>query len=573
MSRSLFFGSVRRLLQTAWTSQRNTALNREFPDGENEPWSPSRREFLQTSAVVSLAAFVPAGLGSGCGTPSDSALPEKARIAIVGAGMAGLHCAYRLKQAGVIAKVFEANNRVGGRMFTGRGLFADGQVCELGGEFIDSNHVAMRELATEFAITIDDLTAGASAGLIDELFYFEGRQIPEAEIVAAFEPLAAIMATTVEAAEADDDEFERIDAMSIVEWLDEQNAAPILKKILIEAYIGEYGLEAEEQSVFNLLYLIDYEEADPFHIFGDSDERYHVHTGSDTLTTRLAERLEGQIELESKLLAIRELQSGDYELSLNQSGQTIKATFDHVVLAIPFTTLRQVTLDVEMDDDKREAIDEIGYGTNAKLMGGFTSRLWREDHNASGSVFTDNGIQSLWDSSRGQSGTAGLLTNYVGGKLGEAIGAGTPEERMAESLVGIEDIFAGAAQAYTKDSAVRMHWPTAPFALGSYTCYRPGQWIYYGEEGRRVKNLHFCGEHCSLDFQGYMEGACETGAMVAAELLDDLALPLPAAMHRTLEHKLVLPQACYHGDQHDKLRRNQRRRLSRRPRTVLEPVS
>jgi flavin-dependent amine oxidoreductase len=40
-----------------------------------------------------------------------------------------------------------------------------------------------------------------------------------------------------------------------------------------------------------------------------------------------------------------------------------------------------------------------------------------------------------------------------------------------------------------------------------------------------VGNLHFCGEHCSVDFQGFMEGACETSARVAAALLQELKRP------------------------------------------------
>jgi monoamine oxidase len=92
-----------------------------------------------------------------------------------------------------------------------------------------------------------------------------------------------------------------------------------------------------------------------------------------------------------------------------------------------------------------------------------------------------------------------------------------------------------------------MHWPTHPHTLGSYACYRPGQWAFYGIEGAREGNVHFCGEHCSLEFQGYMEGAAETGALVAAAILDDLGLE-PSPMHRRIvERKLVLPHPAVDG--------------------------
>jgi monoamine oxidase len=62
----------------------------------------------------------------------------------------------------------------------------------------------------------------------------------------------------------------------------------------------------------------------------------------------------------------------------------------------------------------------------------------------------------------------------------------------------------------------------------SYACYLPGQWTSIcGAEGERVGNLHFAGEHTSLDFQGFMEGGCESGQRAAQEILVDLGLAAP----------------------------------------------
>ena len=62
------------------------------------------------------------------------------RIVIVGAGLAGLTSAYRLKQDGVISTIYEATNRVGGRCWTRRGYFKEDQMIERGGELIDTGH-------------------------------------------------------------------------------------------------------------------------------------------------------------------------------------------------------------------------------------------------------------------------------------------------------------------------------------------------------------------------------------------------------------------------------------------------
>src|SRR3954468_8172740 len=86
------------------------------------------------------------------------------RIVVVGAGLAGLTAAYRLQQAGYAAQVFEGSERVGGRCRTGRGAFADGQIYEHGGELIDSNHLAIKHLASELGLTLDNLVQAETNG-------------------------------------------------------------------------------------------------------------------------------------------------------------------------------------------------------------------------------------------------------------------------------------------------------------------------------------------------------------------------------------------------------------------------
>ncbi len=76
-----------------------------------------------------------------------------------------------------------------------------------------------------------------------------------------------------------------------------------------------------------------------------------------------------------------------------------------------------------------------------------------------------------------------------------------------------------ASPTSSNDKAARFHWPTYPFTKASYACYLPGQWTTIaGAEIKPVGNLYFAGEHCSRDFQGFMNGGAETGKQVAQEL-------------------------------------------------------
>jgi monoamine oxidase len=121
------------------------------------------------------------------------------------------------------------------------------------------------------------------------------------------------------------------------------------------------------------------------------------------------------------------------------------------------------------------------------------------------------------------------------------VGGVDPEEHFRSIVAELEPVFPGIEAAYVEGSARRMHWPEAPFARGSYTCYRPGQWAFWQLEGERIDNVHFCGEHTSPDFQGWMEGAAETGAFAAAEVLNDLGIEYPPALAAILDGKLPQP--------------------------------
>jgi monoamine oxidase len=150
-------------------------------------------------------------------------------------------------------------------------------------------------------------------------------------------------------------------------------------------------------------------------------------------------------------------------------------------------------------------------------------------------VLTGLPFQLCWETSRLQEGRSGILTNFTGGRRGLEIAGGAPEERAREFARMLDRVFPGVS-GDRNDKQARFLWPTFKWALGSYACYRPGQWTgFAGEEGRRVENLHFAGEHTSETAQGFMEGGCETGERVAREILEGLgkvAVAFPRRLRR-----------------------------------------
>jgi monoamine oxidase len=481
----------------------------------------TRREFLRESAAAgaALSAF-------GLLAPRARAAAPAGTTVVVGAGLAGLTAAYRLEQAGVVAQVHEASTRIGGRCWSGT---LGGQVYEHGGELIDQGHNQIRNLAQELGLRLDNLVQGETNGT-ELTSWFDGARYSYEEatddIKAAWQKIhsdasAASYPTLFNLSTARGRE---LDAMSIVDWIEETFEGGIDSKIgqlLDVAYNIEYGAESSMQSSLNLIYLLAYAGQGQFRVFGKSNEKYHVQGGNDQITSQLAARLDGQITLGSELVAIRVTAAGRWELTFRQGSATRVVTADRVVLALPFSILRS-SVDFSragFEALKVTAIQEQGMGTNSKLHLQFRNRNWRT-RGFNGETYSDRGYQCTWEVTRAQPGTAGILVNYTGGNYGSTFGSGTPTSRANQFLAQVGPVLPGLQW---NGNATIDFWPGIEWARGSYSFWKVGQYTKFaGIERVRQGTCHFAGEHTSVDFQGYLNGAVESGERAAGEILADL---------------------------------------------------
>lgn len=496
MARTPLFGMLQRSLRA---------------HGLEGPRALSRRSFLVMSAALAAC--------SGAGAGRD--------IAIVGCGVAGLTAAYRLKNAGQRVTLYEASDRLGGRMFTRRDFNEDGQFCELGGELVDSNHEALRMLAGELGVEIQRVAPEGG----EEFYHIDGRLRTQRDMIdpatgqGAFARLAPRIADD-QAALLDADEnwtqaARVLDALPLRDYLTRvSNLAPAWAiEILDIAYRGEYGLPTGEQSALNLIDFISTETAHGFHIFGDSDEAFRIAGGSSSLPEALAERLANTPHRRQHALAAIARTETGVRLTFDAPGG--RADFEHqaVVLALPFTKLRTVEgLDaLGLGDDKLRAIRELGYGDNSKLMVSTRTRPWTTAQwpaPSAGAFYTDR-AQLIWETSRAQTGEHGILTNFLQGQQDRAAA-------LEGMRAGLGALSADSAAALDETNVAFMAWARQPFALGSYSTVRVGQYTTLlehtatpSEDGR----IHFAGEHTSVDFMGFMNGAVESGERAAAALL------------------------------------------------------
>jgi len=484
----------------------------------------SRRDFLKAAAATAGAlALRPRA------APANAATAP--RIVIVGAGLAGLSCAYRLKQAGYAAQVYEAADRVGGRCWTLRGAFDDGQIVERGGELIDQGHTAIRQLAQELRLDLDNLLQAEKNGT-DPFYYFDGQPYTYAQAVDDLNGVYQKLHRDVSEASyptlyyLSTERGRQLDQMSIIDWINESVPGGIdskLGQLLDVAYNIEYGAESSQQSSLNLLYLLGYSGQGQLRIFGPSNEKYHVRGGNDQIVMEMADTLPGQVNLGNELIAIKLNTNGSYTLTLKSGKSTRDVTADKVVLALPFAILRR-SVDYSragFQPLKQTAIAEQGMGTNSKLHLQFRDRYW-ESLNCNGETYADTGYQNTWEITRAQPGAPGILVDYTGGDIGASFGSGTPTTRAEQFLAQIEPVLPGLTAKWNGKATIDF-WTGYKWTRGSYSYWKVGQYTRFaGVERETEGNCFFAGEHTSVDFQGYLNGAVDSGQQAASNLLTSL---------------------------------------------------
>jgi monoamine oxidase len=504
----------------------------------------SRREFLRRSGAAGATVAVAGPLALAKSARAASA----PHIAIVGGGIAGLTCALMLQDKGVRADVYESSGRLGGRMHSdwtefGSSFWQNGQQAELCGELIDSNHKTILQLAQRFGLATVDLLGAQPNGTEDTYFIF-GQPYPKDQADIDFQPVHQTLQGQVQQTSyptlynLSTDAGKFFDHMTVHDWIENYVPGGLgapFGALLNNAYNEEYGAETTDQAALNLIYLLGF-NAKPgnFSIYGKSDERYHIVGGNTKLPLAIAASLPSDsIHLDYRMTSIKANADGTVTMTFDTgNGPSTTVTAEHVVLCMSFAVLR--TLDYRragFDTLKQTAITELGAGINAKLNVQFNSRVWNAD-GSTGSIYTDQPLQSGWDVTRGQAGATGIFVEYPGANVAKSMGQSNPYTTNATNaqvttftqqlLTQLDRIFPRISKQWNGKAMLSTPF-TDPNFLCSYSYWKPGQYTgFSGYEKKRQGNIHFAGEHCSQDFQGFMEGGASEGVRAAQEILGDL---------------------------------------------------
>lgn len=517
-------------LRNAFTSvllKKSDAQSSEALVYKQSPFAKSRRKFVGDVSKTMLAAGA-LGMYNSCNSLGKNTQPT---IAIVGAGMAGLHAAYILKQAGYTSTIYEASQRHGGRIFTVQEMMGPGLWTEMGGEFVDTVHTDMLNLAKHFNLPLIDRSEPSEKALNEFCFYFGGKHYSNDEFIKTLQPFAAKIKADVDTL-SDTIDYQnhtpndmKFDHMSIMDYVDSIGIKGWFRDFIYNSYTCEYGMEAGEQSALSFLLLFDPgDNGKNYRLYGESDEVYSIKGGNILICDALAKELTGQIQLDNSLAAIKQNSNKQYQLSFTKTGgATNDVTADIVIITVPFTMLRNVEIQVPMPKEKLNGIKNLGYGMNSKIFIGTKERAWRKQGYA-GYCFSDNSVMNGYDHTQMQGGNtgAGGFTLMPGGNRGIDLINQSMEDMQKEYVPALDAVFAGVASSFN-GRLQRWHWPSYTFSKCSYTSYKTGQYTTIaGSEIKPVGNIYFAGEHCSYEFQGFMNGAAETGRLAAEAIIAKL---------------------------------------------------
>ena len=441
-----------------------------------------------------------------------------ATVLVAGAGLAGLCAARDLSRLGAEVTVVDARDRVGGRVWTIRDGFTDHQHAEAGGDMIDEDHDAIRSLCEEMGLKLTRILRGGFG-------YVQPDAAGKPRIVSndashGWERLAGCLAEVARPYRLAERRWDSpiagdIARRSVAQWLDDVRADVELRTTT-RGLRGFFLADPEELSLIALV--------DEFAGLGDDQgalvrKMYRIEGGNDRLPTELAAQLGNRVRLNTELVAVSHRGKG-VRATLKHCRTVAPMTCDYLVLALPATTLRRVPISPALPARQHDAIARLKYGRATKTLMQFSERFWRVPGRpkAFGSALP---FGAVWDGSEEQRGRAGILSLLAGAGASDASQAISARDG-AQGFVDALD-WLGSKRASLVASR-QIVWEHDPLARGGYAYFDPGfdpslrAWL-----ALPCDHLFFAGEHTSLKWQGYMNGAVESGRRAAAEI---------AAVHR-----------------------------------------
>lgn len=460
----------------------------------------TRRQFLSSIAAVASAAAL---------APNVFTQRRKRGTAVViGAGLSGLAAAYRLKNAGWKVTVIEGRDRIGGRVFSHTDQ-QTGLICELGAEWVGESHERIKALCKDFNIPLQKHQFEDFL-LRDGRVYRPGQWGFSPEAKTAFDKLIASYEKLTPAQKA------RIDKNDWWNYLEKLgfSADDLRLRDLMDS--TDFGESIRHVSAFAAL--AEYAESSP-----KNEMDYKMTGGNSRLAAEFRNRLKFD-EVMTNTLVTSVTQNARGVVVNTQSIGKVETPFTHlppmkwsadaVICTVPIHSLLKIKFDPPLPPSQQAAAEQLVYSRISKNSVVYSERFWKEENF---SMVSDTTSHFYFHSTQSQPGTEGILTAYAVGEKADVLSSQSDERRMrivANDISALEDDAPKKAR-----RIISYAWQRDPYTDGAYALYKPGQWFGVRPVlARPHGKVLFAGEHIA-DWQGFMEGAIETGEAAADALI------------------------------------------------------
>jgi monoamine oxidase len=482
-----------------------------------------RRGFLQTCAVATTSLVLPSGTAFSAGRP-------KKKVAVLGAGLAGLAAAWELVQAGHEVVVIEARTRPGGRVLTLREGFSPGLTAEAGAMSFSDSYRHLLRYVRLFQIPHEPFAAPAIRSVSGKaLYHLRGKRLRAGsdgsvdwpfDLTAEERALGRSGILSKYLLSAFDGIGDPAPSYTLPDWV-----RPHDRKTLLELAAAR-GASPGAQELIRLTFWF----GDPrnkasaaaclladLSLFYRGQKAYGFPGGTDTLPLAFATRLGERIRYGTEVVRI-EQGPERVEIVVKAGGLLDRVAADRAVCAIPFSVLRQIEVAPPFSPLKHEIVSGLQYDPVTRVFLQVRRRFW-ESEGVTGGAYTDLPIGQVQEHPiirTGAEGDRAILEAHARGDAAPALDAMPEDDRLRFVLAEMQKVHPGVGSHYEGERS--KSWQDDAFARGAYASFRPGQMTSWLPEIVRPEGrIHFAGEHTSI-FPATMEGAIESGIRVAREI-------------------------------------------------------